>query len=682
MIKPEVVHAIFESAHIEDVVADFVHLKKRGSNMLGLCPFHNEKTPSFNVSPSKGIYKCFGCGKGGNSVNFIMEHEHLNYPEALKFLARKYNIEVEEKELSPEEKAVADTRESLLIVTEAASKYFQEILTENEEGRSIGLSYFKERGMDQAMIERFALGYAPEKEEDSFTKNALARGFKQEFLLKTGITKEGHRGLYDFFHGRVIFPIRSISGRPLGFGGRTLRNDKKLAKYFNSPESEIYNKSRILYGLFESKAAIVKQDKCYMVEGYMDVISLHQAGIENVVASSGTSLTVDQIRLIRRYTPQITILYDSDNAGVKAAFRGIDLLLEEGMKVKVVSLPDGEDPDTMAQRLGKEAMIAFLEEQSKDFFSYMCAKLLTGDRQDPIERSKAIKEIIHSLALVPDKIERSLEIQSIALKLGIEQRVVIDEIKKAQRNHQRDKNKERERAELQNARLAAQGSLDGPPPPGVGDMPIELQEAVEHDVPVPDVLLDSLNSSSQELDIIRILVNYGADTLELPIEDAEEDELGNIPFETTTIEEYIVDDLSNDRYIQFKEGFASKVFTLYQSAYSEERSLDVNSLMRHPDRNISERVADMLSEKHELHNWESRKIYPTHERDQKLVMVETALNRLRLRTVLQLIRETQASIPAVQNDPTDFAKTVKRLDQLNKMKMRLSERFGAVILST
>jgi DNA primase len=681
MIKPEVVQSIFESAHIEDVVADFVHLKKRGSNMLGLCPFHNEKTPSFNVSPSKGIYKCFGCGKGGNAVNFIMEHEHLNYPEALKFLARKYNIEVEEKELSPEEKEASDTRESLLVVTEAAAKFFQEALTETEEGRSIGLSYFKERGMDQAMIERFALGYCPEKEDSSFTKNALSRGFKEEFLVQTGISKRGQRGLYDFFHGRVIFPIRSISGRALGFGARTLRNDKNLAKYFNSPDSEIYNKSRILYGLFESKSAIVKQDKCYMVEGYMDVISLHQAGIENVVASSGTSLTLDQIRLVRRYTPHITILYDSDKAGVKAAFRGIDLLLEEGMKIKVVGLPEGEDPDTLAQELGKEAMLTFLEKESQGFFTYMCEKLLKGDRQDPIERSKAIQEIIHSLALVPDKIERSLEIQSIALKLGIDQRVVNEEIYKAQRNHQGDKSKERERAALQNARLTNQAQ-EGPPPPGLEDMPVEIQEAVNRDVPVPSAMLDSLESSGQELDIIRILVNYGQDTLELPIEGAEEDESGNVPFETTTVEEYIVEDLSSDRYIQFKDGFASKVFALYQGAFAEERSLEVNSLMRHPDQTISARVADMLSEKHELHKWEDRKIYPTHEKDQMLVMVETALDRLRIRTVLQMIRETQAAIPAVQDDPIAFAKTAKRLDQLNKMKMRLSERFGTVILST
>jgi DNA primase len=409
MIKPEVVQQIFERAHIEEVVGDFVNLKKRGANLIGLCPFHNEKTPSFSVSPGKGIYKCFGCGKGGNSVNFIMEHEHLNYPEALKFLGKKYNIEVEEKELSPEEKQAADARESLMLVNEAAATYFQERLKNSEEGKSIGLSYFKERGMDMKMIERFALGYCPEKREDSFTDHALAKGFKKKFLLKTGLSKEGHHGLYDFYHGRVIFPIRSISGRSLGFGGRTLRNDKQIAKYFNSPESEVYNKSKVLYGLYESKSAIVKQDKCYMVEGYMDVISLHQAGIENVVASSGTSLTSGQIRLIRRYTPHITILYDSDNAGIKAAFRGIDLLLEEGMKVRVVSLPEGEDPDTMSQKLGQEAMIQYLEDNGKDFFEYMCDTLLSGGNQDPIQRSEAIQEIIGTLSLYPDRIERNLK---------------------------------------------------------------------------------------------------------------------------------------------------------------------------------------------------------------------------------------------------------------------------------
>lgn len=682
LIKQETVSEIFEAAHIEDVVGDFVNLKKRGTNMIGLCPFHNEKTPSFNVSPSKGIYKCFGCGKGGNSVNFIMEHEHLSYPEALKFLARKYNIEVEEKELSPEEKQAADARESLLIVSEAAGKFFQEQLTQSEEGRNIGLSYFKERGMDEAMIERFALGYCPEKEGDSFTKNALQRGFKEEFLLKTGITKQGQRGLYDFYHGRVIFPIRSISGRMLGFGARTLRSDKSVAKYFNSPESEIYNKSKVLYGLFESKSAIVKQDRCYMVEGYMDVISLHQAGIENVVASSGTSLTIEQIRLLRRYTPHITILYDSDNAGVKAAFRGIDLLLQEGMKVRVVSLPEGEDPDTMAQRLGVEDMLAFLDAESKDFFTYMCDTLLTGDRQDPIQRSDAIQEIIRSLALVPDKIERSLEIQSISLRLGVEQRVVNEEIKKAQRRHQTEQAKEREREAQRQARQAAQEMGDMPPPPGMEDMPPELEEALDRDVPLPGPMLDSLDSGSQELDIIRLLINYGGDQLDLPIEDAEEDEQGNIPTEPISVEEYIVEDLSNDPYIQFQDGFSAKVFALYQAAYAEERSLDVNSLLRHPDQTISGRVASMMSEKHELHRWEDRKIYPTREKEQLLVAVDTALDSYRLRTVLKMIRETQASIPSVQHDSEAFVKTVKRLDQLNKMKMRLSERFGAVILST
>ncbi|NND94037.1 MAG: DNA primase [Flavobacteriales bacterium] len=674
MIKPEVVSEIFEKAHVEDVVGDFVHLKKRGANLIGLCPFHNEKTPSFNVSPSKGIYKCFGCGKGGNAVNFIMEHEHLNYPEALKFLAKKYGIEVEEKELSPEEKQVADTRESLLILNEAANNYFQYILKETSEGKSIGLSYFRERGMDMKMIERFALGYCPEKREDSFTEHALSKEFQKKFLIQTGLTKEGQRGDYDFFHGRVMFPIRSISGRVLGFGGRTLRSDKQIAKYFNSPESEIYNKSKVLYGLYESKSAIVKKDKCYMVEGYMDVISLHQVGIENVVASSGTSLTDGQIRLIRRYTPHITILFDSDNAGVKAAFRGIELLLEEGMKVRVVSLPEGEDPDSMSQRLGKEAMETFLEENAKDFFTYMCDTLLKGPSQDPIQRSEAIQEIVRALALVPDKIERSLEIQNIALRLGVDQKVVINEISKSQRNHAIEKQKERERKSLRTTQEA--------PLPGIQDLPSETGVLVDRDVPVEPSLLDTMDNRSQERDIIRILVKYSTEKLmvEYADEDSEE-ESDEMQTEEVSIEEYILDELSHERHIRFKDSFCSKVWALYQAAYSEERSLNVESLMRHPDQTISAGVAELLTEKHELHRWEERKIYPKHETEQLLEMVDAALDRFKLKTIQQMIKETQASIRSVEKDPQELERTLNKLNRLNNLKMKLSERFGTVILS-
>lgn len=684
MIKPEVVSEIFERAHIEDVVGDFVHLKKRGSNMLGLCPFHNEKTPSFNVSPSKGIYKCFGCGKGGNSVNFIMEHEHLNYPEALKFLARKYGIEVEEKELSPEEKQAADTRESLLLINESANTFFQDQMLNSEEGKQIGLSYFKERGLDQEMMSRFALGYCPESEENSFTKYALAKGFQKRYLIQTGLSKEGQRGLYDFYHGRVIFPIRSISGRVLGFGGRTLRNDKKIAKYFNSPESEIYNKSKVLYGLFESKSSIVKQDRCYMVEGYMDVIAMHQAGVDNVVASSGTSLTEGQIRLIRRYTPNITILYDSDNAGVKAAFRGIDILLEEGMKVRVVNLPEGEDPDTLAKRIGSEAMREYLIKESKDFFSYKCDMLLDGDHQDPLDRSRAIQDIVNSLALVSDKIERSLEIQNIALRLGIEQRVVNDEIRKAQRRRQQERSKAQERQAAQAMREAA--PQDGPPPPGLGDLPPELSEAVDRDVPIPELSLDTLDSRAQEFDIIRILVNYGPDLMEVEIPEEEgetaqsEDEESKT--EEISVQTYILDDLAHESYIQFKDPTLSKIWALYQGAYAEERDLDVQSLLRHPDSSIASAVVNMISEPHQLHRWEDRKIYPVHERDQHLLMVNSALNRLKLRTVQTLIREAQATLPSIGNDIEAFGKTAKRLQKLNHLKMRLSEDFGSVILGS
>lgn len=655
MIKPEVVQQIFERAHIEEVVGDFVNLKKRGSNLLGLCPFHNEKTPSFSVSPGKGIYKCFGCGKGGNSVNFIMEHEHLNYPEALKFLGKKFGIEVEEKELSPEEKQAADARESLMVVSEAASLYFQDRLKNSDEGKSIGLSYFRERGMDASMIERFALGYCPEKKEDSFTDHALGRGFQKEFLLKTGLSKEGRNGLYDFYHGRVIFPIRSISGRPLGFGGRTLRNDKQIAKYFNSPESEIYNKSKVLYGLFESKSAIVKQDKCYMVEGYMDVISLHQAGIENVVASSGTSLTAGQIRLIRRYTPHITILYDSDNAGIKAAFRGIDLLLEEGMKVRVVSLPEGEDPDTMAQKLGQEAMIQYLEDNGKDFFEYMCDTLLTGNSQDPIQRSEAITEIIGTLSLYPDRIERNLKSQELANRLGIDQQTLLYELRKSQKKKQKEKEKQQER----------QQTFDAPPPPGMEHMPVEEEIPVDRDMPVQSALLNASNHAEQERDIIRLLLNYGADSIHLELEGAEEDEFGNVETEEISVERFVVEELSEDKYVQFKEPFCSKVWAMYQSAFAEQRTMDVQALLRHPDHSISATVADLMSEKHELHRWEDRKIYPLREKDKLLEAVEGAINSLKIHIANSLRKETLA----VMQHEKDYDRVI----DLQKKKMRLDQ---------
>ncbi|HPW27311.1 MAG TPA: DNA primase, partial [Tenuifilaceae bacterium] len=385
MIEQQVVDRIIAAADILEVLQDFVTLRKRGVNYLGLCPFHNEKTPSFTVSPSKGIYKCFGCGKGGNVVNFIMEHEHLGYVDALKFLAKRYNIEIVEKEATPEELEQRNERESLMVVSAYAQKYFSNILHKHSDGKNIGMAYFRERGFHDNIIEKFQLGYSLDQ-RNAFTRTALHDGYKLDYLVKTGLTIEGKDGNpFDRFAGRVMFPIHSLSGRVIGFGGRVLRTDTKTAKYLNSPESEIYHKSEVLYGIFQAKKAITQEGKCFLVEGYTDVISLHQAGVENVVASSGTSLTHDQIKLIKRFTSNVTILYDGDAAGIKASLRGIDMVLEEGLNVKIVLLPDGEDPDSFARSHSASEVLKFIDEHETDFIRFKTLLLLDDAKNNPIK---------------------------------------------------------------------------------------------------------------------------------------------------------------------------------------------------------------------------------------------------------------------------------------------------------
>lgn len=671
MIDQRTVQEIFERAIIDEVVGDYVSLKKRGSNLLGLCPFHNEKTPSFSVSPSKGIYKCFGCGKGGNAVNFIMEHEHLSYPEALRHLAKKYNIEIEEKELTPEERAAQSERESMLIVNDAASEFFHENLLSGSEGKRIGGSYLQERGLDGRTISGFALGYCPESREDGFTKWALDKGYRSEYLMSTGLSKEGRNGLYDFFHGRIMFPIRSISGRVLGFGGRTLKGDKEVAKYFNSPESTVYDKSKVLYGLYESKGAIVKEDLCYMVEGYMDVISMHQAGVENAVASSGTSLTKGQVRLIRRYTPNITLLYDSDAAGLKASMRGIEVLLEEGMKVRVVQLPEGQDPDSLSQSTGAEGFQKYLQEHSEDFFEFIVRVRLDKAGSDPISRSDAIQEAVKVLALLPDQIERNLKSQQLASQLGIDQESLLFAIRKAQRSHAQQQQKQREIDSRRAERIEnAPPPLSEVPPPGAGDMPLDLEDAAP--------FLETQDTAMQEYDVLRILLRYGGADLELPLEA----EAGHeVEFEKVGVQAYVLESLCEDRHIRFQHRVYGKMWTLFQTAYLEGRSIDTSLLLRHPDPDISATSAEMMSEPYELHDWSRHELIPKSEEQKMTAMVDGALNQLRSKTIQRLIRETQASIPSVQNDPEALEETLKRIQVLNRMKARINESFGTVILS-
>ena len=437
MINKETIDRIIDTAQIVDVIGDFVALKRRGANYTACCPFHHEKTPSFSVSPSKGIYKCFGCGKAGNVVNFVMEHEHLGYVEALKFLGRKYGIDVVDREETPEDAANRLKSESLLAVSQFAQGFYTDALHNTGQGKSIGLSYFKERGFSDEIIKKFLLGWAT-GDKDGLCSAALKAGYKKEFIVTTGlgVEKEGSGELFDRFHDRVIFPVHSISGRVTAFGGRTLRTDKSTAKYINSPESEIYVKSRTLYGIFFAKSAITRLQKCYLVEGYTDVISFHQAGIENVVASSGTSLTTEQIRLIKRFAPEVTVLYDGDAAGIKASIRGIDMLLEEGLRVKVVLFPDGEDPDSFARKSSPEELKKFLNESEEDFIAFKARLLSEETRKDPVKRAQLISEVVASIAVMPDAINRAVYIEDCAGRLGISERILASEVKKLRKKRQ------------------------------------------------------------------------------------------------------------------------------------------------------------------------------------------------------------------------------------------------------
>ncbi len=423
MISKNTIDKVYDQMRVEEVIGDFVQLKRAGSNYKGLSPFSNERTPSFMVSPVKQIWKDFSSGKGGNAIAFLMEHEHFTYPEAIRYLAKKYHIEIEENEQSTEEKAQADERESLYIVSEYAQQYFQDTLFNTEAGKAIGMTYFKERGFTEETIQKFRLGFSPD-EWTAFTDNALAKGYQLEFLEKTGLTIVNGDRKFDRFKGRVMFPIHSMSGRVLGFGGRILTNDKKQAKYLNSPESEIYHKSKVLYGIFFAKQAIAKADNCYLVEGYTDVIQMHQKGIENVVASSGTALTQDQIRLIHRLTPNITVLYDGDAAGLRASIRGVDLILEQGMNVKVCTFPDGDDPDSFARKTAYEDLVLYLENNATDFIRFKASLLMQEAQNDPIKKAETIRDMVESISKIPDLIKREVYVRECASIMDISEQVL------------------------------------------------------------------------------------------------------------------------------------------------------------------------------------------------------------------------------------------------------------------
>jgi DNA primase len=562
LISPSTIQQIIEASRIEEVIGDFVVLKRRGTNLISLCPFHTEKTPSFHVSPVKGIYKCFGCGKAGNAVNFLMEHEHYNYPEALRYLAKKYSIEIEETEATPEQEQAADERETLYNILAFAQKYFTETLLETEEGKAIGLTYFNERGFSQQTITKFQLGYSTDNWEN-FSRHAVESGYNPELLVKAGLSAVRSSefrvqssetavrdNLYDIYRGRVIFPIHNLSGRVIGFGGRILSSDKKKPKYINSPESDIYHKSEVLYGIYFAKNAIIKNDNCYLVEGYTDVISLHQSGIENVVASSGTSLTAGQIKLIKRYTPNITILYDGDEAGIKASFRGIDMILEEGLNVRVVLFPDGEDPDSFARKHRPQEVDDFIKASSADFITFKTGLLLKETGDDPVRKSSLIKEMLNSISLIPDVITRTEYIKECGRLMNISEQTLINELNKIL-------------SKKVFSRQSSAVSRETAPEP--------TEYIAEKQIPVEEDIFES-----QEKELIRLLLQYSDTEIVFQMED-ENDERPEKRFIYVKYKvwDFIADNLKDDTDINGENiKFNNPV---YQKIFEEVMSISLQS---------------------------------------------------------------------------------------------------------
>lgn len=597
MIPQDTVNKILDSAQIVEVISDFVSLKRRGANFIACCPFHNEKTPSFYVSPSKGIYKCFGCGKSGTAVGFVMEHESMTYVEALKYLAKKYGIEVKEKEDSPEEIAARQRSESLYLVMDFAEKFFQESL-KTPEGRSIGYAYFRSRGLEDSTIEKYGLGWSP-KGGSVFSREALAKGYKEEFLTATGVSiKRNDGSLIDKFYDRVMFPIHSVSGRVIAFGGRTLRSDYKTAnigKYVNSPETEIYDKSRSLYGIYFAKSEISRQDKCFLVEGYLDVLSMHQLGITNVVASSGTSLTVPQIRLIKKFTSNVTIMYDGDAAGIHAALRGIGLILKEGMNVRVVLIPDGDDPDSYSRKHTLEEMRKFLEDNEQDFITYKTDLLLGEAGNDPLKRAELINDIADTIALIPDQIKRAVYVQNAADKFGIAEDMIYARIHSSRQKMIEEERKEAERERIREERADANAVV---PEVSVNADVAPSQVVPEQPVPVTSAAagFESPVLQPSEKDLLGFILRNGMSPLEFESDSPYYDEEGAVP-----VADFIRDALDGH---EFANTSYRRVYDEYFRLYDGDPALTqtdiVRKLMDSPDRAMADMVADFVEDRYQL----------------------------------------------------------------------------------
>ena len=661
MIDQATIDRILDAAQIVEVVSDFVTLRKRGVNYVGLCPFHNEKTPSFSVSPSKGLCKCFSCGKGGNAVHFIMEHEQMSYPEALRYLAKKYNIEIKERELTNEEKEVQSNRESMFIVNNFARDYFQNILKNHVDGRSIGLAYFRQRGFRDDIIDKFQLGFSTEG-RDALAQEALRKGFKQEFLVKTGLCYEtdDHK-LRDRFWGRVMFPVHTLSGKVVAFGGRVLSTEnKKLAKYVNSPESEIYHKSNELYGIYFAKQAIVKQDRCFLVEGYTDVISMHQSRVENVVASSGTSLTPGQIRLIHRFTNNITVLYDGDMAGIKASIRGIDMLLEEGMNIKVCLLPDGDDPDSFARKHNATEFQNFIQEHETDFIRFKAQLLMEDAGKDPMKRAELINDIVRSIAVIPEAIVRDVYIKECGQLLRIEDKLLVSEVAK--------------RRELQAEKGNKPIASNNAPTPQPGEMPPpfppEEMEADTYQSFIPQEGKEGQEFYKYERLIIQMIVRYG----EKVMCNLTDEEGNEVP---VTVVEYVIKDLKEDE-LAVHDALHRRILSEASEHIHDQEFASERFFVAHPDPKISTIATELASDRYQLSKYHSKTQKLVTDEERLYEMVPMLMINFKNAIVAEELKHIMYALqdPSIANDNAQCDAVMQRYKEMKEIQNLMAKRLG------
>lgn len=647
MIDKETIDKIFATADIVEVIGEFVNLKRVGQNYRGFSPFTNEKNPSFFVSPSKQIFKCFSTGKGGNVVTFLMEHEKLSYADALKYLARKYNIEIKESEPSEEDIKLKNDRESMLALNEFANSFFVKSLHKTDEGKSVGLGYFYERGFREDIIRKFSLGYSP-LQANSFTNEAIKNGFKKEFLLKTGLSIERNGELIDRFHGRVIFPIHSLSGQIIAFGGRILKSDDKIAKYINSPDSELYHKSFVLYGLFFARHAIVKNDKCYLVEGYTDVISMHQVGIENVVASAGTSLTIEQIRLIKRFTNNITIIYDGDTAGINASLRGINLVLSEGLNVKVVLLPDGEDPDSFSKKVPPDQFFEYIQNNEKDFITFKANLLLKNSGNDPVKKVMLINDIVSSIAEIPDSIARDVYIRECSRILQVNESLLYSEVRKIRRKKAEDK--------------LTKGRYE------INNIVIEKEDKNQPTLPVSQTEII-------ERDIIRLLLNYGNnEVIKIPQED------GTI--HSISVAKFIVSEITHDE-LEFSNPVYAQIFNEIKEKVEKNELIDQKYFIYHQDQTIACTVIDLITYNYDLSKiWKKNETYVETEEMKLPRIVPSTILAFKNQKIMEFLKEAQKQLEIAEknNDQETIEQLQNRIIILNEIKKDFAKHLGERII--